>query len=406
MTISIFTPSNNCSFLPEIYKCLCAQTDKDWQWVILYNNGAEPVRFNDSRVIASYAYSAPEWIGPLKGAACELATGDILLELDHDDLLMPTAIAEVRKAFEDPEVGFVYSNTMRVDGYLNPHQRFEERFGWRYREVDFDGKKLDECVHFPPTPNCVSKIWFAPDHLRAFRRSVYELVGGYSKDMRVLDDVDLMCRLYKVTKFYHIDKPLYIYRIHGENSWLKNNSEIQNNVLRIHDVYIEDLAEKWARDNDLKVVEVGGRMNAKPGYTTVDLRNADIITDLNRTWPFSDNSIGCLRAYDVFEHLKDSVHTMMELYRVLAPGGYAFIQVPSTDGRGAFSDPTHVSFWNELSFLYYTTKQKNQYIDCPVRFQAIRLFTTEKNNDGVCWTIAHLMKLSGIDERVPGEVFI
>ncbi len=403
--VSIFTPTNNSSWLPEIYKCLLEQTDPNWEWIIVYNNGAEPCEgLNDPRVRTYYIYNCKEWVGPLKSKACDYATGDYLLELDHDDLLTSDAIAEVREAFKDPEVGFVYSNTIHATGEFDKIQRFDERYGWKYREVEFKGHILDEHLHFEPTPNCVSRIWFAPNHLRAFRRSVYEAIGGYSKEMRILDDLDLMCRLYKVTKFHHINKGLYVYRVHGANTWLRYNAEIQNNVYRIHDKYIEDLAEAWARREGLRVVEVGGRMNAKAGYETVDLRDADIIADLNEKWPFEDNSIGCLRSYDVFEHLRDTIHTMKELYRVLAPGGYAFIQVPSTDGRGAFQDPTHKSFFNENSFLYYTTRDKNKYIDCPVRFQAIRLYTGDKDAEGVCWTVCHLTKLS--NDRVPGEVHI
>ena len=30
---------------------------------------------------------------------------------------------------------------------------------------------------------------------------------------------------------------------------------------------------------------------------------------------------------------------------------------PSTDGRGAFQDPTHVSFYNENSFWYFTDRR-------------------------------------------------
>ena len=403
--VSIFTPTNDSSFLPEIYKCLLEQTDPNWEWIILYNNGAIPVfGLDDPRVRTFGIEDAPEWVGPLKAHACSKAKGSILLELDHDDLLTSDAIEEVRKAFQDPSIGFVYSNTIHSSGNFEPIARFDERYGWKYREVDFKGHKLDEHVHFEPTPNCISRIWFAPNHLRAFRRDIYESIGGYSKDMRILDDLDLMCRLYKITKFYHIDKGLYIYRVHGNNTWLRYNSEIQNNVYRIHDKYIEDLAEKWSRDNNLRLIEVGGRMAAKEGYETVDLRDADIIANLDEPWPFSDNSVGCLRSYDVFEHLKNPIHTMMELYRVLAPGGYAFIQVPSTDGRGAFQDPTHISFWNQNSFLYYTTKQKNKYIDCPVRFQTMRLYTTDKNNEDVCWVIAHLVKLG--TDRIPGEFSI
>ena len=406
--VSIFTPTNDSSWLPGIYECLLEQTDPNWEWIIVYNNGAEPLpkeQLSDPRVKTFYVYNAPEWVGPLKAKACEQATGDILLELDHDDLLTPDAIAEVRAAFQDPDVGFVYSNTIFADGKLEKTPRFDEIFGWRYREVDYKGHLLDEYLHFEPSPNCISRIWFAPNHLRSFRRSIYEAIGGYNKEMRVLDDLDLMCRLYKVTKFHHIDKPLYVYRVHGANTWLRYNEEIQQNVLRIHDQYIDELAEKWARNKGLRIVEVGGRIDARDGYETVDLRDADIIADLNERWPFEDNSIGCLRSSDTFEHLRNSVHTMQELYRVLAPGGYAFIQVPSTDGRGAFSDPTHVSFWNEVSFKYYTDREKNKFIDCPVRFQLIRIFTTDKNADDVCWTIAHLVKITD-DERMPGEIRI
>ena len=44
---------------------------------------------------------------------------------------------------------------------------------------------------------------------------------------------------------------------------------------------------------------------------------------------------------------------MNELWRVTQPGGLVEITVPTTDGAGAWQDPTHVSFWNRRSFLYY-----------------------------------------------------
>jgi glycosyltransferase involved in cell wall biosynthesis len=403
MKISLFTPTHNTKFLPELWASI--KNQDFYEWVIVYNNGAIPMDFKDPRVKTFTLDFAPEWVGPLKNYACAQCTGDVLLEMDHDDLLTPNAISEVDRAFtEHADCGFVYSNTIHSTGDFKPVQRFDERYGWKYRQVEFQGHTLDEHLHFEPTPNCVSRIWFAPNHLRAFRRDVYEQVGGYAKGMRILDDLDLMCRMYQVTKFHHIDKGLYVYRIHGENSWLKYNAEIQENVYRIHEQYIEDLATKWSKDNGLSAIELGGRIAAREGFTTVDLRDSDIVADLNEEWPFEDGSVGVVRAYDVFEHLKDPIHTMKELYRVLAPGGYALIQVPSTDGRGAFQDPTHVSFWNDNSFLYYTDIEKNKYIDCPVRFQSMRVYTTEKNPIGVCWTRAHLVKLG--TERVPGEVKI
>jgi O-antigen biosynthesis protein len=391
--ISVFTPAHTDVFLKEAYESLKEQTYTDWEWIILRNNGCPPVSFDDPRVKVFESPFSPPWVGPLKGECCSLASGEILLEFDHDDLLVPNALEEVFKAFIDPEVGFVYSNTIHATGDFGKIQRFDERYGWKFREVNYKGHALDEHISFEPTPEAISRIWFAPNHLRAFRAGVYNRIGGYNKDMRILDDLDLMCRMYEVAKFHHINRGLYVYRVHGNNTWLKNSDEIQNNVYRIYDQYIERLTEAWADRAGLLKVELGGRMAAKKNFTTLDLKDAEIIADLNEPWPFADSSVGIIRSYDVFEHLKDNLFTMKELYRVLAPGGWAFIQVPSTDGRGAFSDPTHVSFWNIASFAYYTDANKAKYIDTPVRFQATRLFDTDKNDDGIIWTKAHLLSL-------------
>jgi len=408
ISISIFTPTHDSRFLRDAYESIKAQDFHEW--ILVYNNGAQVLDFGDPRVKSFVWPNAPPWVGPLKAYACERATGDVLLELDHDDLLTPDALAEVAAAFDDPAVGFVYSNTIHATGDLQPVRRFDECWGWKFREVMFQGHQLDEHISFEPSPESVSRIWYAPNHLRAFRRDVYQKVGGYSWEMRILDDLDLMCRLYQATKFKHIDKGLYVYRVHGQNSWLRYNAEIQQNVYRIYDQYIERLVLRWAEMNGLSALDLGGRPLGSPStstststpastststYSSVDLKDADVCCDLNGAWPFEDSSVGVIRAFDVFEHLRDPLHTMREVSRVLAPGGWLFCQVPSTDGRGAFSDPTHRSFWNELSFAYYTRAVKAKYIDTPVRLQAPRLYTTEKDTEGVCWVVAHLINLKG-----------
>ena len=401
MKISIFTPTNDPSFLPEVRASVLTQTYEDWEWIILHNGQQPSLDAGELGVpgehdprIRHFNATSTGMVGDLKAQAVAHCTGEILLELDHDDLLMPTALEEVAAAFAgNAEVGFVYSNCIHTTGYFGRVERFSEVYGWKYRELEFRGNLVDEFVAFAPTPEAVSRIWFAPNHLRAFRRSVYDAVGGYNVGMRVLDDADLMCRMYIAAPFHHIDKPLYVYRIHGKNSWLAHNAEIQANVLRIYDQYVRQMAQVWASRSSLLGLDLGGRFDAMPGLQTVDLRDADFIADLNGRWPFEDGSVGMVRAYDVFEHLRDPLHTMKELYRVLSPGGQAFIQVPSTDGRGAFQDPTHVSFWNENSFLYYTDRFWARYIDTPVRFQAVTCHTTAMDKRKVCWVQAHLVKL-------------
>ena len=92
-----------------------------------------------------------------------------------------------------------------------------------------------------------------------------------------------------------------------------------------------------------------------PGYVNVDVHPAPGVTvaDLRENWPWPDSSVDHIRAFDIIEHLPDKIFTMNEMWRVLRPGGQAEIAVPTTDGTGAWQDPTHVSFWNRRSFLYY-----------------------------------------------------
>ena len=94
------------------------------------------------------------------------------------------------------------------------------------------------------------------------------------------------------------------------------------------------------------------------GYIGVDIRPGvgQVTADLSKPWPFEDESVDEIRASHLVEHLPDALFTMSEAWRVLKRGGRFDIDVPSTNGMGAFQDPTHRSFWNVNSFLYYDRK--------------------------------------------------
>lgn len=77
-------------------------------------------------------------------------------------------------------------------------------------------------------------------------------------------------------------------------------------------------------------------------------------TDLRKRWPFEDSSVDEIRAHDIFEHLPVKVHTMNEAHRILKPGGMLDLFIPTTEGRGAFQDPTHVSFWTPNDIWYFS----------------------------------------------------
>ncbi len=103
-------------------------------------------------------------------------------------------------------------------------------------------------------------------------------------------------------------------------------------------------------------IDLGCGPSKPDGFIGVDIGfqpGVDIIADLNRCFPFADDSVDIVRAHDTVEHLHDRLHTMNEIWRVCKHGALVEILVPSTDGRGAFQDPTHVSYWNINSFRYY-----------------------------------------------------
>ncbi len=137
--------------------------------------------------------------------------------------------------------------------------------------------------------------------------------------------------------------------------------------------------------------------NKQPGFIGVDIVEApgvDIVCDLRERFPFEDNYVDYLRAHDAIEHLPDKIKTMNEIYRVCKNGATADIKVPSTDGRGAFQDPTHVSYWNINSFLYYTSDVQSYYqLNRTYGFMGDFKILNMQNvsaMDGVVWVVANL----------------
>lgn len=77
-------------------------------------------------------------------------------------------------------------------------------------------------------------------------------------------------------------------------------------------------------------------------YTTTDLNSpiADVKADICAL-PFKDHSFDFIICNHVLEHIPDDTKAMQELYRVLAPGGTAILQVPYDKNRiETFTDDT------------------------------------------------------------------
>ncbi|MFB6962656.1 glycosyltransferase [Streptomyces sp. NPDC056309] len=415
---SVFTPSHRPRFLDECLASLQAQTCPDWEWIVLLNNGARwrPER-PDDRVRVEIADDV-KGVGATKRRACELARGEILVELDHDDLLAKACLAELGKAFDaHPEAVFVYSNTAQItENGKRDNDRFDARFGWEYEEVRVDGRKYLQAISLAPTPHNVAYIWYAPNHVRAFRRESYEKAGGYDPARTVLDDQDLMCRLFHVGDFHHINRCLYLQRVHPANTQRdpEINAHIQSETVTLYDKYIEANALAWTQRRGLLALDFQSADRRPPGYKGVGRapgKNVDIVASLPGKLDLADGSVGLMRAVDFFPHVPSKVALINELYRLLAPGGMLLSLTPSSDGRGAYQDPSHVAHYNENSFWYYTDDQYRSMVpELEARFQSSRLvtyFPTEwhsKNN--ISYVVANLIAMKEGAARCGGLLLV
>ena len=150
-------------------------------------------------------------------------------------------------------------------------------------------------------------------------------------------------------------------------------------------------------------VELGCGNKKEEGFIGVDIAPGpcvDIVCDLNGRFPFEDDSVDYLRADNSLEHLPNQVKTMNEIYRVCRNGAIVDIIVPSTDGRGAHMDPTHVSFWNLNSFFYYTNKRR-PFLEAGRRygfkgeFKALKL-KNKKDPENIVYCIVRLQAVKPV----------
>jgi len=281
MKFSVFTPSHDLKNIDKPINSLVNQTFKDFEWVLLLNGEALKEKESLEKKLNSSELnykiiqdiSDNKNIGYLKKKCCDESSGEILVELDHDDSLTSDCLDELSKAF-DEGYDFCYSSDYAVrvvDGKENYETPFSPQFGWKTKE---DENGLPYHPSFPPSALAFSYIWYAPDHVRAWNKKFYNQIGGHSTELEVCDDFDLVCRTYINGKCHFIDKPLYKYYFHEDNTaYGEKNKDIQELTHRLHDKYMIDIASKWSDENNLKKVDLCSCNNKPEGFIGVDAEN-------------------------------------------------------------------------------------------------------------------------------------
>ncbi|WP_250125049.1 glycosyltransferase family 2 protein [Chroococcidiopsis sp. CCMEE 29] len=199
----VFNPPEH--FLREAIESVLNQVYPYWELCIADDASTQPdVRSvleeyisKDARVKVVFRTENGH-ISRASNSALELATGEFVTLLDHDDLLTPDALYEVALLLNrHPDADMIYSDEDKVD----EHDQFREPFF-----------KPDWCPD-----SFLSRNYTC--HLGTYRRSLVAAIGGFRAGYEGSQDYDLVLRLTEKTeKIFHIPKILYHWRIHSQSA--------------------------------------------------------------------------------------------------------------------------------------------------------------------------------------------
>ena len=253
--ISVITCTYNTphDVLARTWASLKAQTFIDWEWVIVDDSpGWDTWRqlygfCADERYKARiYRHHVPSGgnIGRVKHDAFMLGYGNILVELDHDDELMPNCLEEIDKAFQ-AGAEFVYSDWCEILP-SGASGRYPEGWAFGYGS-EYWADDLQTWVMKAPPINrtTLSHIVSVPNHVRAWSADLYRRIGGHNIDLSIADDYELIVRTALETDLIHIPKMLYRQHIGAHTAQRQRNALIQALVRQISNEYSDRLDAKF-----------------------------------------------------------------------------------------------------------------------------------------------------------------
>ena len=264
-TFSLFTPSyNSYNKIIRVYNSLLKQTLIDWEWIII-DDSPDDNNFhflrenfsNDSR-IRFYRRSCNNGsIGNVKNETIGLCRGKYVLEMDHDDELMPYVLQESANLFDSkPDIGFIYYDCASI--YENGQNQWYGDFICKgygaYYSQKYEGHW--RLVYITPNINNItmSHLVCCPNHPRIWRKDTLLQMGSYCEYLPICDDYEIILRTSISTKIAKIHKLGYIQYMNDSNN---NFSLIRNaEINRIGPYYISpiyfkefDINNKMAEKN-------------------------------------------------------------------------------------------------------------------------------------------------------------
>ena len=286
--ISFFTPIYNTGEkLYRTYQSVKSQNYTNWEWVLVNDSTdggktlkiAEDIAKSDCRVkVYDFKKKSGGIVGESKYRAASLSNGKYIMELDHDDYILPDAGRLMVEAFQYyPDAKFVYSDCAEIDENHNSLTYggvFSFGYG-SYREEVFDNRTYTSMNTANINPKTIRHIVGVPNHFRAWEKSFYHSIGGHNRRLTIADDYELIVRTFLNTRMVKIPKMLYLQFYHSSNTQDLTRKDIQRRVRTISDHYNQQIKNRftqlglvdWAYDsNPSNPLTVESRFGDNEGY--------------------------------------------------------------------------------------------------------------------------------------------
>ena len=261
---SLFTTCyNSYDKIIRAYDSIKKQVLKDWEWVIL-DDSPDDLHFTflknlfikDHRIRLYKRSENSGNIGNVKNEAVSLCRGKYVIEMDHDDEILPDVLMDATNVFEEDEsIGFIYMDFINI--YENKKNfRYSDWFGLGYSGY-YRQKYDNNWVYVGSTPNInnvtLSHIVSVPNHPRIWRKSELLKMGNYSEFLPVSDDYELLLRTAVNTKMTKIHKLGYVQYMNNDNNnfSLIRNSEINRLINPIREIsFKKNNIDEYMKNND------------------------------------------------------------------------------------------------------------------------------------------------------------
>ena len=206
--VSVIIPVYNCpDYVGQAIKSVLDQTYQDYE-VIVIDDGSTAETYQALQPYMDsirYIYQQNQGVASARNKGIEMAQGELIAFLDHDDYFLPNKLALQVACFDaQPEVGIVHS-------------------GWRRVNAKGEAIKDVEPWHQVPTLNLEGWLQWMPILFSAmiFRRNWLDKVGSLDTQYKQACDVDLVQRLVLANcQSSWIEQVTVCYREHERNDSL------------------------------------------------------------------------------------------------------------------------------------------------------------------------------------------